>query len=1053
MAYKTITTSNTSFLTSSDTLVYAGKNGFTTSIGSIPVLCQSVSANATHITLLTSNIHLLTDDNFSGVNVLDVPGLIGSSNSFIRAPIVQYAASTSQEDSTGYFSKESNVSLEISSYNVHANTITVFNSPLSTGYINDLLLTAPFYITLTQPILANSFSANSVYVSGSTKTLYHEANVVGVFSTTIQLKKAARYRSALRVYVDDSRVDSFTWSLDAPTLVSVSFPVASTKVVVLLDDYTVPAIETNDSVSFSTFNNTFLVANTSYQPENGYYSQSLSDNKYYKIKLNKPIVDDTLSYYIINTSTDLEGSVSNITSNSFTIDYEDSYPYTYSLANSGVYYLFQKNRVRYTTAKPEEYGKLSGLSPQNYIVEATNINRYNRISYTIRNLLQINPIKLSRVSEVSITERVLIDTTGGASVNATIAFPPIAGRDVTNYEILYRVISETSSTVPEFTRVMINQDTTVDYLRYTINNLDRGTASASNTLEVLVTPMNGDFKGYTHTTTYSILGKLTPPSSLSDFYVGQQNDSIIYTWQFAQTVDGYILDLDTKEVEIREYPGVINLADQESINATWSIALPVNRVPFPNTSYTTPVSKYGDYTYLIRVRDTSNNESTNINAAIITLVRTSNRIYKSYNERQPGVPTTTQDGLNFPTSNVNPESNWPSFSQTIHNGLIYANSSNVDNANGSSSGFSISVDTPEYLSSAGQSTATYVTQIRDMGKVIKGSIRIKPVISISSSITYNDEYRLIQSGITDPHPTANVSFSSSVLVDNAFGGIGYVLGYNKGNAANLTYNAYFKTLVSGGQTGNVFAIRNPGQFANDSANANMFAYIAGVINDNAIQLGEVFYANGRSTGSNSFPNVCVSGNTYELIDLAQFLDSQGSMTYLGPTRDITQNIYVRYATSNVFYLAAANGVSGYPGHGNTNPNAFSGASENSYLGYKRYVSGDIDFRYVQIKLEYSNKEPALSTVVIEDFTYEVDIQEKTYTTLARVNNTNGIFVNYSFVGFTEPPKVTGTIYNSTGSYSVNVSNVSIYGCNVSVYQSNTGASVTTQNVSILALGI
>jgi len=260
-------------------------------------------------------------------------------------------------------------------------------------------------------------------------------------------------------------------------------------------------------------------------------------------------------------------------------------------------------------------------------------------------------------------------------------------------------------------------------------------------------------------------------------------------------------------------------------------------------------------------------------------------------------------------------------------------------------------------------------------------------------------------------------------------------------------------LTSGGPTGNVYAIRNPGQFANDSTNANMFAYIAGIISANSIQLGEVFFANGRSTGGNSFSNITISGNSYELVDLAQFIDTAGSLTYLGPTRDIVQNVYVRYATDNVFYSAAANGVPGFPGHGNTNPNAFVGASENAALGFKRYVSGDIEFRYLQLKLQYTNKEPSVSSLVLENLTYEIDVQEKTFTTVTQVSSVNGVYVDYSFKNYIESPKVTASIYNGAGAYTVNISNVSSIGCNVTVYQSNTGLAVSGYNVSVAAIGI
>jgi hypothetical protein len=1052
MSYYTINTSNTAFLSNNESVVYAGKNGFITQIGSIPVRCTSLSDNANFIVMQLDNLYLLVDDNFND-HILNVASNVGTGNVFIKIPIAQYSDAASQQGSSGYYSKEANVTLEVVSFNISSNTVTVVNSPISGGVISSLILSTPFQALINQPILSNNFSANCLYVTGSYKSIPHYANVTNTTSYEVQLNTSPRDITDIKVYIDDIPSTNFVWSAAEPRKLILPSTLNSTQALVLVSVYTVPSIESNDIISFSTFNNNYSVVSTSYEAVSSKYDSNLTSNAFYKIYLDKPIYSDPLNYYIINISQDLEGYVGNLTSNSFTIDYEDSYPYTYSLANSGVYYMYQKNKVKYTTAKLDEYGSIAGLSPQNYIVEATTINRYNRTSATVKGLLQVESIKLSKVSTVNITERIFIDTTGGASISATIDFPPILGRDITSYEILYRILSPDLSTVPEYTRVLVNQDQNVPEIRYTINNINRGPVSGYNSLEVIVTPLNGSTKGFPTSKVESLLGKLTNPAGLSDFNVTQQGDSIIYTWQFAQTADGYILDLDTKEVEIREYPGTINLADQQTINATWGISLVIDRIPFPNTTYTTPIAKYGDYTYLIRVRDTSNNESDKISGSTITLIRTISRIYKAYNESDPSINFATQDGIVFPNSNTYPELDFPSFSDSTYNGFVYSDSTNVDNANGSSIGFSLDLTTPGALNSTNQAFAEYTTQIRDVGKVIRGAIRIKPVISIASSITYNDEYRLIQAGVSDFHLSDNLSINTSVLVDNAFGGLGTIIGLNNANAATFSYNTYAQTLTSGGASGNVFAIRNPGQFINDTANANMFAFIASVISANSILLGEVFYANGRSTGSNSFANLCISGNAYELVDLAQFLDTAGSITYIGPTRDIIQNVYIKYATDNVFYTAAANGVPGFPGHGNTNPNTFVGASDNADLGLKRYISGDIDFRYFQIKLQYFNKEPTTSNVVLEEFTYEVDVQEKAFSTVKQVSSTSGVFIDYSFKNYIESPKISATMYGSTGGYLVSVSNVSSIGCNVAVYQSNNGLAVSGYNVSVAAIGI
>jgi hypothetical protein len=1051
MAYYNITTSNTSFMTEGEPLIYAGKNGFTTEIGTIPILCNSIVSNVDSVILTFSNLNLLTDPNFNA-NVLDVPALVGSSNVYIKVPITQYAASVSQEGSAGYYSRNSYTSLEISSYNIQSNTITAYNKPLSSGLLSDLILPTPFYSIINQTILANNFTANTLFVAGSFLSTLKSANVSSIVDYTTTLKNPAKYKNAIRIFIDDIAHTDFFWDALDPSFITVPIPSGSSQIDIYLDEYVNPAIESNDKVTFSTYNNNYTIYNTSYSINDPGYNEDMYNSQLYTITLDRPIPSDTLSYYIINTSQDLEGTAGNITSNSFSLDYDNSYPYSYNLANTGVYYLYQKNRIKYAAARPNEYGLVSGLSPKNYIVEATNINRYNRTSQPIKKLLSITDIKLSKVTNVDISESIFIDTTGGASISATIQFPPLIGRDVTAYEILYRIISDTTTTVPAFTRVLINQDTSQEYLRYTINNLNRGPAAGYNTLEVVIIPTNGDIKGYPNITRHPLLGKLSTPAPLFDFYVAQQQDSIVYTWQFAQTTDGYILDLDTKEVEIREYPGTFDISDEDSVNAIWNISLPINRIPFPNTTYTAPISRYGVQTYLIRVRDTSNIESNIVRAATVTLTRVLSRVYKAYNEADAATPFIIQDNQNFSNSNTNPEEKWTSFSEGINGGLVLFNSSNTDNSNGSSIGFSVTLDDPDTLSTYAQSRAEYITQIRDMGQVVRGTIRINPIITISSVFTYNDQYRTVVAGITDFHESTGMSVNSSVLVDNAFGGIGHILGYNNAAAAIANYSSYAKTLTSGGQSGNVYAIRNPGQFDGDEANANTFAFIAGVINANAIQLGEVFYANGRSTGSNAFPNVAIAGNSYQLVDLAQFIDSQGSLTYLGPDRDIVQNVYIRYATDNVFYTAEANGVVGYPGHGNTNPNAFVGASNNSYLGYKRYVYGDIDFRYLQLKLEYINRNPTTSTLVLQGFEYEVDITEKRFSKIIAVNSVEGVYVDFSYINYVEVPKVSVTPY-STNSYVTAVSNISSNGCTIKVYDPQNGNAVDTENVSVQVLGI
>jgi len=82
-----INTSNTSFLSEGEPVIYAGKNGFTTAIGSIPLRCSNVTSNIDSIVLTVDYLSLLFDDNYN-TNVLQVPYDIGESNVYLKIPVL-----------------------------------------------------------------------------------------------------------------------------------------------------------------------------------------------------------------------------------------------------------------------------------------------------------------------------------------------------------------------------------------------------------------------------------------------------------------------------------------------------------------------------------------------------------------------------------------------------------------------------------------------------------------------------------------------------------------------------------------------------------------------------------------------------------------------------------------------------------------------------------------------------------------------------------------------------------------------------------------------------
>ncbi len=268
----------------------------------------------------------------------------------------------------------------------------------------------------------------------------------------------------------------------------------------------------------------------------------------------------------------------------------------------------------------------------------------------------------------------------------------------------------------------------------------------------------------------------------------------------------------------------------------------------------------------------------------------------------------------------------------------------------------------------------------------------------------------------------------------------------------MTYNSYHQTLTSGDVFGNVYAIRNPGQFTGDVANANSFALIAGVIDANSIALGNIYYANGFLSSINTSANLTISGNAYQLVNLTQFGDPGAVITFLGPERQVTQNIFIRTSNANVYYSAAANGVIGFPGHGNVNPNTFFGAFTNAELGWKNYVPGASEFRYFQIKLELGNPSPTESEVILEDLKYEVDIVQKTVRQRVQLSSINGVTVDYAYANFYEIPQVSAIVVDSSVSQFAQAFDITKTSCNIKAYISQNGNLSDNAIISVIVVG-
>lgn len=1035
-------------------VVLAGKNGAIGELGVSYINCTNYSVGINDIVFTLANLHLIYDDYYSAAATSN------SSNIYLQAPITQFAAALPAVRNSGYYNYNPYITLELKSSNKISNTITVWDKTYNNVKQSSLLLDPVFKLRIYQPELLG----NTIYISGGFKSFDNYENVVGVSGTsTIDLPFSVQYKNDVKVFLDEKETTDFTWPVSGNTSrISLSLDGTYSNIRLATSKYMVPAFEANDRVTLAVAANNYTISNISYQlgSSDPLFSTSLYTNNFFKVKLNKNIYKVISGSKLVNISKDLIGRVTNNTLSNITISYDSSYPYAYNLANTSIYYLYKSKDAVFYNAGTDELNKIKGVPSGSYLLRAANINKYNRTSPQVYSRVSVNPIALSKVDSITVTEDVFVDSVAGAVINATIAFPPITDRDVVRYDVRYLVAPTESVAVvndDSYSRLLISQNTAATQLVAKVNNLYRGRESNSNSLYVTITPLNGVKRGFTKSLKHLIVGKITKPNGLKTFLVSQNNDSLVFSWSIVLTADGYIADLDAKEIEIREYPASIDVSSSTVVETAWSVALEVARVSYTATNFILPASKYGTFTYLARVRDTSDLESTTISAFVITIEKPDNIVtYKAYNETNAAIAYAYNGPVLLNNSNLYPEFSFSSVRQSNTDGFVvgFLKSTHTDNANGSSSGFSV-VANSDSLTTGLATYSEYITPIRDLGAEVRGAVKIDLGVTINNQqISFNNLYETIFSGVSDYQVSEGYAVSGNVLVDNAFGGIGYYLGYGNANAATVSYNTYHRTLTSGGPYGNVYAIRST---SSASYNANSYAKIAGVLRANVIELGEVFNPTGNSVGSNNYQNVTYAGNSYELVNLAQFVDPDGNSTFLGPIRNIECNVFIRYATANVFYTAAANGVVGEPGHGNTNGLAFSGVyNSDPETAWLPYLPSDARFRYFQIKLEISNREPDATSVLVDRLRYQVDIRKKIHSNTITIPASTYYQYDYTYLGLLESPVVTVQKINNSNTKLVPiVASTSNTLANIYIINSDTNTiySSGSIDVSVQAIGI
>ena len=806
------TPSNTAALAdATGVAVLVGKNGFDTNLGEIRLLCNSVAAidDSSSIRFTVEGLNVAFDTNIGkhvlrtndgsiplkGIDQLSFP-IIGKTDTPLLiqnfgGQLTEYSANITAFNETG-----DDIDLG------DALSIEVENTENLGIRLVDLLPPAPFYVTINQLLDSRYLDTTpDIYVAGSDITYIRNNTFVSGASTHVEpLEITPRDKNFITVYVDGIKktAGQFTFNKDtSPPNITYTIEEGEETIKVLIDHYTVPAIEIGDNVQILS-DNVFSVANVSYDPADPSYNAALTSNNIYSITLSKRPRSNVSGFTAINISPNPIGVIANVNQSAanFTFDYNKAiYPGNFNLANNYVYdvaYGEGFEKVFLT-----ENRTIRNLSTGTTIVRARNKNRAGRASPYVTKALTIENLLIPKVQNVVITESLYKEQVGGVAVRAIVAFDHLQSSEVTDYEVSYRITGE-SADLTSFTSVKVPA-TAVDSdgkVRYLINNIDRGASSQVNTLNIRITPLNKDIRGQTTTVTQTILGKTAPPQNVTNFTGGQLSDQITFFWSYPRTNDE-LSDLDLKEVVIRRIPGTATINSSNFV-----IADAYHTEAAGGARFTVNIDTFGTFTYLVRTRDTSGNFSESVTGLTLTTTRpVRNTVIAAYNEDSPG---TTFAGI---VNTNSAEENFASFSTSNNGGINNSSvpSSVVDNANGSSSGWSAIAASPTDLLAAGD--ATYITQIRDLGSTVTGSLFVDIEGTQAVQTTYNDYHTVLFSGVTE----TSTGPAADVLQEDNFGGIGTVLGFSN-STLTFNYSDVNKTLVDTTTTANVYAIWNPGQY-------------------------------------------------------------------------------------------------------------------------------------------------------------------------------------------------------------------------------------------------
>jgi len=1064
-----------------------GKNGFESVLGQVKPLVVDTALNSSNIVFTVSNLHLLYDDNFNChlLEARDAPQLVSLVTKIPDNLITLSVDSKSYSNtagklagSVGHQSTLSTLTANITSFDISANTISVdFNDSSVASAIKNKLLPTPFYVNLNQ-VINKDIPGKTYYITGDTRLINNVHSVANQSGTAIlPLNIDAPNKGLISTYINDSysKTDSLQYSYNIGEFF-ITHNIAASDIIIktVVEDYSVPHIENNDSVYIYDSQQLVTINSISYSATSSTYNLELTSSDFFKITLDEELTTNIASATVINTTDDLMADIVSVDSinNIVTIEYDDSiFPYNYDLFSQRIYSvtpfswdLFKNVEI---IDNKLEVASVSGT----YIFKVASVNALNRKSSPVTKSINLSNLPLGQVTNLSLSEILFKDRTKGIMSRISGVFTHIVGRNVTEYDIAYKINLLSGSTPHPSGMVDFNSfkmDTKSvgadGKVRFTLDNIDIGATGNLYEIEVRVTPLNGINIGTYNISKLQLQGKINKPEALTSFEVYQTDNTIVFEVEYPVDSQDNLNELDILHTEIKLRAPLSNINNAIDREAAFNNGDILILIPHPLTRAEVSTDKIGEgsFTFTAKTVDTSGNKSEETSARNLSISLSATIVaIAAWNEAEPNSNVVAS------LFNKNYGANYfASFTESDNGGFVYdidpittavlgvnAPSSNAEDANASTSGFTWSLVSDD-LTTANDliitsSHASYISPVRDLGSIVKGSLSITTTIASQLSDSWVELTDDLIVGVADASPTSNILFDADFE-------IGSIVGYNNTDFA-FSYSSTHNTIIANSVDTKIFAIINPGQeiigevtAREDISNVYSYALVAGAINAHAIEISGVYYANGNPVvggNTNSLPlsNLTSSGSSYKLVDLYQFSDSVGNLIY-SPVLDINKNVFVRFSSANVF--ATSSDSSSKP-HGNVVVDLFDstdleGNWTQQYLGQKR-------FRYFQVKVDVDIPNYGeTANAYIDQLYYQVSSPRKSFTTaVSSTGNILGnIFVDYSAVGFYISPSVFSQVLDDSP-YLAKTNSLTNVGCNVRIIDATTGEIITDPNIEIV----